>query len=44
MIRSSYHAEEQSDMFDVRARRRAMLDELEAGKAAETKAQELAKV
>ena len=25
MIRSSYHAEEQSDMFDVRARRRAML-------------------
>ena len=43
MIRSSYHAEEQSDMFDVRARRRAMLAELEAGKAAETKAQELAK-
>jgi len=25
MIRASYHAEEQSDMFDVRARRRAML-------------------
>jgi hypothetical protein len=31
-------------MFDVRARRRAMLAELEAGKAAETKAEELAKV
>jgi len=44
MIRSSYHAEEQSDMFDVRARRRAMLAEFEAGKAAESKAQELAKV
>ena len=44
MIRSSYHAEEQSDKFDVRARRRAMLAELEAGKAAQTKAQELAKV
>lgn len=27
MVRSSYHAEEQSDMFDVRARRRAMLAE-----------------
>ena len=27
MIRSSYHAEEQSDTFDVRARRRAMLAE-----------------
>jgi hypothetical protein len=44
MIRSSYHAEEQSDMFDVRARRHRMLTELEAGKAAETKAEELAKV
>lgn len=30
MIRSSYHAEEQSAKYDVRARRRAMLAELEA--------------
>ena len=34
MIRSSYHADEQSDMFDVRARRRAMLAELAAKKEA----------
>jgi hypothetical protein len=32
MIRSSYHAEEQSDMFDVRARRRKMLAEQAAQK------------
>ena len=32
MIRSSYHADEQSDMFDVRARRRAMLAEQAAQK------------
>jgi len=38
MIRSSYHAEEQSAKYDVRARRRKMLAELEAGKAAETEA------
>ena len=35
MIRSSYHAEEQSAKYDVRARRRKMLAEQEAGKAAE---------
>ncbi len=39
MIRSSYHAEEQSDKFDVRARRRAMLAE-----QAEQKKEVLAKV
>ena len=33
MIRSSYHADEQSDMFDVRARRRAMLKEQADNKA-----------
>lgn len=38
MIRSSYHAEEQSAKYDVRARRRQMLAELEASKAAETEA------
>ena len=36
MIRSSYHADEQSDMFDVRARRRAMLAEQSAAKEAAT--------
>lgn len=35
MIRSSYHADEQSDMFDVRARRRKMLAEQAAKKEAE---------
>jgi lipoic acid synthetase len=39
MIRSSYHAEEQSDMFDVRARRHRMLAE-----QAEQKKEALAKV
>ena len=38
MIRSSYHAEEQSAKYDVRARRRQMLAELETSKAAETQA------
>ncbi|MGZ0657127.1 lipoyl synthase [Coraliomargarita sp. W4R53] len=32
MIRSSYHADKQSDMFDVRARRQTMLDEQAAKK------------
>lgn len=32
LVRSSYHAEEQSAMFDVRARRKAMLDAQQAGK------------
>jgi lipoic acid synthetase len=35
LIRSSYHADAQSDMFDVRARRRAMLAEQAAQKARE---------
>ncbi|MFW6217746.1 MAG: lipoyl synthase [Verrucomicrobiota bacterium] len=35
MIRSSYHADEQSDKFDVRARRRRMLAEQEAAKSNE---------
>lgn len=34
LVRSSYHAEEQSAMFDVRARRKAMLDAQQAGKEA----------
>ncbi len=38
MIRSSYHAEEQSAKYDVRARRRQMLAEMEAGKASGTEA------
>lgn len=32
LIRSSYHADEQSDMFDVRSRRRAMLEAQAAAK------------
>lgn len=39
MIRSSYHAEEQSAKYDVRARRRAMIAELDA----KSKGEELAK-
>jgi lipoic acid synthetase len=34
LVRSSYHAEEQSAMFDVRARRKAMLDAQQAEKEA----------
>jgi len=36
LIRSSYHAEEQSAKYDVRARRRAMQAELKAAKEVET--------
>jgi len=36
MIRSSYHAEEQSAKFDVRARRKQMLADMAAQKEAET--------
>lgn len=41
MIRSSYHAEEQSAKYDVRARRRAMLAELAAQKEVSDQAPEL---
>ena len=40
MVRSSYHADEQSAMFDVRARRKAML----AAQEAEKETAELASV
>ncbi len=42
LIRSSYHAEEQSAKYDVRARRRAMLAELKAKGEVEAEAKELA--
>lgn len=44
MIRSSYHAEEQSAKYDVRARRRAMLAELKAKDEVSDQASELSSV
>ncbi|MGB0334327.1 MAG: lipoyl synthase [Opitutales bacterium] len=44
LIRSSYHADEQSAKYDVRARRRAMLAEQAAQKEAVAQAKELASV
>jgi lipoic acid synthetase len=44
MIRSSYHAEEQSAKYDVRARRRAMLAEQAAMKEVSDQASELSSV
>jgi len=39
MIRSSYHAEEQSAKYDVRARRHKMIAEMEASQSAQTETQ-----
>ena len=44
LIRSSYHADEQSAKYDVRARRRAMLAEQAAQKEVAAQAKELASV